>query len=125
MKVSELAAGLREMRIFNTHGVMVAFDEGRYVAVSFEGRGGPRSMMPAQSRVWSPLFKTAPDAPYYDRGTKAFIGSRSETLQKAMEWAKATYGDVEFVPCPLIRGNYIPKPVLERAKAAVIARRTT
>ena len=113
--MSKLADTLREMRVFNTHGILTRFVVLDVTSISCTY--APADPMHShKSTVYSPFFKTAPDAAWYDYGCKAFVGKRSESMPQALAWAEAQYGVSEWAPSPF--GGYIPKAILDAAKKA-------
>ena len=51
-----------------------------------------------KSQVYSPFFKTDPNAAWYDYGHKTFTGNRASSFEKAKAWASETYGITEWKP---------------------------
>lgn len=49
-----------------------------------------------KTRVWSPFFKTDPEAHWSDHGSKTFSGNRTRSLPRALEWATKEYGIEEW-----------------------------
>lgn len=70
------------------------------VAISYaprpEGRMGICHIN--KSVVWSPFFKTDPNAHWMDYGNKSFSGNRAGSFPKAKEWASKTYGIASWKP---------------------------
>lgn len=116
--MSKLQDQLREMRVFNTHGLLKHFAlKGRDVAVVYH-TAVPRQCSCNHSVVYSPSHKTSPDAPWYNNGCKSFVGQKSESVPLAIAWATEKYGITEWVTCPTDRSAKIPAEVLEAAKKA-------
>jgi len=115
-----LAKRIREkLGILNVHGLLVAFGEDRKdVAVCYH----PASagfVHAAKTRIYSPSFKTNPDAAWYDRGCKVFVGKRSDSFEPAIAWAAKEYGIDGWASCLLERATVVPAYVMEKAKAAL------
>ena len=116
MKTVDFLAALRATGVINTHDLLKRFgDKGRDVAVSYYVRDA-RGVMPSSSKVWSPTFKTDPQAHWTDYGSKAFSGNRAESFPLAKAWASERYGIKEWAP---FGGDHVPAEVLARAREAV------
>lgn len=113
--MSKLADTLREMRVRNTHGILKRFVVLDVTSIGCTYAPAER-LRPHKSRVYSPFFKTDPDAAWYDYGCKAFVGKRAESMPQALAWATDQYGVSEWAPSPF--GGYIPKAILDAAKKA-------
>lgn len=113
--MSKLADTLREMRVFNTHELLVRFRLRDVPSITCFYELA-ESWRPQKSAVYSPFGKTDPNAAWYDYGCKAFVGKRSESMPQALAWAEAQYGVSEWAPSPF--GGYIPKAILDAAKKA-------
>lgn len=91
-------------RLINTYDQLKAAVElgvisrSKAVSISYHPRPTGRMGMAqiSKSVVYSPFFKTDPNAPWYDYGNKTFSGKRSESFEKAKEWASETYGIKEW-----------------------------
>lgn len=87
--------------IINTHdqlkeAVKLGFiQQEMAVAISYR-RGEPKMCTTNKSSIWSPYFKTDPDSAWYDYGNLAFIGKKTESLPKAIDWATNKYGIIEW-----------------------------
>ena len=114
--MSKLADTLREMRVFNTHELLVRFRLRDVPSITCYYEPA-ESWQPQKSAVYSPFGKTDPNAAWYDYGCKSFVGKRSESMPQALAWAEAQYGVREWAPSPL-GGGYIPKAILNAAKKA-------
>ena len=112
--MSKLGNALRERGIHNTYDLLRKFGEqGRDVAVDYSQSDRMRL---GGAHVWSPTFRTNPDAHWLDYGKKRFSGRRAESLPAAKAWASEKYGIEEWSPCPCIHGAYVPSYIITRAK---------
>jgi len=70
------------------------------VAVTYYRRPSGRMGMAQcdKSQVYSPFFKTDPEASWYNYGHKTFNGNRATSFPKAKAWASETYGITEWKP---------------------------
>lgn len=108
--MSKLAEELRDhLKIFNPYGLIKRFGEkGKDICISYGNHS---------SKVWSPSHKVHPEGHFSANGAKEFFGNRSTSLTEAKSWALTHYGVSDWVPMPGMRGDYIPKEALDRAKA--------
>jgi hypothetical protein len=123
--MSKLADALRDIRIRNNWDMLMMFGEGNDVAVKYyrppEGRSGWGRFQ--HTAVWAPT-KKHPVVPLDDKwphsyAVKRFLGPRASSVPEALKWVAVNIGG-EFVPSPF--GGYLPKPVVDRAKAAAKAK---
>ena len=121
MTVKELRERLRAMRVFNDYEILVRFGvEGRDVVVRYHP-GGDLGSMCYRTSVYSPSFKTDPNAHWTNNGTKTFLGNRASTLHVCLAWASEQYGVEAWVTSPF-GGAKIPAEVLKAARAAAVVR---
>lgn len=119
MKTADLIAGLKRLNIHNPHNLLSRFgDREKDVAVVFIA-AQPRFIRASGTRVFSPFFDTDPQAAWYDYKQKSFVGNMAESLPAAKAWAEEQYGITEWSLYPGERGMYVPKRVLDLAKAEV------
>jgi len=119
----KIVAALAALGVHNTYGVLKKFATTKQQAVAVSYRGRDRGL-PARIQVWSPLFKTDPDAAWYDNGSKTFgvySKDRTETLAEALAWASEQYNISEWATCPADRLTKIPKSVRDAAEKAAKA----
>lgn len=110
--MGKLEEALRERKIFNVHDLLVHFGGPGDVSVRYIP-AQPRTVMPSKSEVYSPHFKTNPDASWYDHGRMTFIAKKSVSLPAALRWAEQTYGVKEWAN---FDGSKVPKHVIDKAK---------
>lgn len=117
--MSRLADSLRAMSVYNDHNLLSRFSiaQRRAVCVSYSPSES-QSVSCAQSQVWSPFFKTHPDAHWSDRGYKSFVGHRNKSMPLALAWASERYGITEWAPSPF-GGAKVPKEIRDAAERAV------
>ena len=119
---AERAAALRELlrshRVFNSHELLLRFGYKTDVAVLFTaGMGGLASVAnPKGARVFSPRFKTDPDAHWTHNGCKFFPGKKTMTVPAAKEWASKEYGIAEWTENPLSKDEWVPKSVIDKVE---------
>jgi|SRR6185503_2193332 len=110
--------------IINTYeqlraAVASGFDKRMAVSISYSSpdRSNSRDVSVAKWSVFSPFFKTDPDAAWYDYGCKTFslrFGGethhqrKTNALKVAMEWA-ARYGVIDWTKNRL--GDYVAKDI--------------
>lgn len=90
--------------IINTHDQLTAAVEAgvitkrQAIAVSYDARPEGRMGMAQgdKASVWSPYFDTDPQAAWYNYKKKTFVGNRSESVPKALEWAAAIAGVTQW-----------------------------
>ena len=113
--MSKLADTLREMRVHNTHELLVRFRLPTVEAIACT-YAPSEHWRTQKSEVYSPFGKTDANAAWYDYGCKTFLGNRAASMPQALAWAEAQYGVREWAPSPF--GGYIPKAILDAAKKA-------
>ena len=113
--MSKLSDELRSFfHIINNHDLLRRFGrEGSDFCCDYLTGGGGDVR---GTRVYCPTKKTDPDGPFYNHGSKKFVGKRSESMPKALEWAIARSGEKDWVPSPF--GGMVPTYVVEAAKKA-------
>jgi hypothetical protein len=119
----KIVVALAALGVHNTYGVLKKFATTKQQAVAVSYRGRDRGL-PARIQVWSPLFKTDPDAAWYDNDNKTFgvySKDRTETLAEALTWTAEQYGISEWATCPTDRLTKIPKSVRDAAEKAAKA----
>lgn len=116
--------------IINTHEQLQAaaaagFDKRSLVGIGYHApdRSNSRDVSVMKWSVFSPFFKTAPDAPWYDYGCKTFslfghgngeqvhAKRKAAALKAAQEWA-AQYGVTEWAKNR--QGDYVAKEVNDK-----------
>jgi len=112
-KTSEI---LREMKIYNSHELLVRFGEKRKTDICISYHPGFGIFGPAW-QVYSPSHATDPKAHWHYLGQKSFSGR--DSLPDALKWAGEKYGIAEWAPDPTDPSTKIPKSVREKALAAV------
>jgi hypothetical protein len=70
------------------------------------------------ARVWRPGVAVDPGGPPGDYGDAVFWGASPGSTEAAMEWASDTLNVVEWDRSPLDPNTFLPKQVVDRAKAA-------
>jgi len=118
----KLAESLKGIRVFNTHGLLTQFGDEEDITVEYlrspSGLAGVGH--PDRTEVWSvhPNKHLKPPTDFYETiHRKIFYGMRSKSLPQAKEFVADTLGITDLVPSPF--GGYIPRHVLDKAKAAV------
>lgn len=117
--MSKFADQLRELKIFNNHGLLTAF--GGVVCVDYNpgstGRMGVGDV--PRSTAWSTQSRRPLQTEWvgdYASHSKEFIGKRAKTFQKAVEWAEKVF-KCKLVVSPF--GGRVPERTIKRARAAV------
>lgn len=124
--MSKLSDAFRAAGVINTHDLLSRFAKGesmKPIAIAidyragFHGRGGRVS----RAVVWSPFFKTDPDAHWQDQNAKTFVGKRVVSHPLALAWACEITGTTpdEWVPDPTGTGRGVL--VHRRVREAAIA----
>lgn len=114
--MSKLGDQLRAHGVHNTHELLKRFgDRGPDIAIDYTPYEA-RAIRFCGTRVWSPSFKTDPHSHWSDHGTKFFGGGRAASWPLALKWAEEKCGVNCWGNCPLLRGTWVPKYVLDRAK---------
>ena len=125
---SKLAKELREIEVFNTHGLLMRFGGKKDVAITYSGYDRIFRLS-AGARVYSPHMQTDPNAHWQQNGQKFFTpytsGSKKGAIEAAKDWCREQYGITEWDRNPTQRDSLIPKHVLEAAKAAVKSHQKT
>lgn len=119
--MSKLANQLREIRVYNNHGLLMQFGGENDVAIEYYARPSGRIgwTMVNHSEVWSPRSnpKLAREG-LSSTWKKSFQGNRAESYYAARNWAMETFGH-DYVPSPF--GGMIPKHVRHKAEQAARA----
>ncbi len=117
--MSKLSNQLRELKIYNNHGLLTKFGGPDDVAIEYhrpaDGRLGWTDT--AHTSVWS-IRENAklgkPRRSIHSGGEKQFLGLRRETYQLAINWAMETFGH-DYSPSPF--GGHIPRHILAKAQS--------
>lgn len=99
------------------------FERQKLVAISYHhpDHSNSRDVSTYKWSVWSPFFKTDPDASWYDNDSKTFglplngtkhHERKATALTAAMNWANEKYGPYNWVRNQ--QGDYVPKEVNDR-----------
>lgn len=121
--MSKFSDQLRLIGVFNNWELLKRFGDKNDVVIDYR-RKPPGRMGICEynnSSVWSPHKNKAlppKELSLVDHYEKKFPGNRSESMPEAVKWASQTLGH-EFVSSPF--GGMVPKPVREKAKAAINA----
>lgn len=122
--MSKLRDALKAINVHNNGDMLRRFGSKSDAAVEYfsppAGRMGWGRFHHTQVRHPS---KSHPVIPLDDKwphrhAVKRFMGLRRDSLPEALKWVAANIGG-DFVPSPF--GGYLPKPVIDRARAAVKA----
>jgi hypothetical protein len=109
---------LGKHNIHNTHDLIKAFAHDKGKAIMLNYTPASPHIGTDGTRVYSPFFKTDPDAHFVNHGCKKFFGNFEESMPKAEQWASREYGIDNWSPSPFSRFERVPTEIRERALAS-------